>query len=95
MPIALHRQQQKRCRSTSPEVRSVYGRIPDNRAGPELRALQDPVHETGGTGNRAHLCSLGELHSVLVMGVHALLLGQSTFGFRVLRSFYDHFTLSP
>ena len=41
-------------------------------------------HETGGIENQADLCSLGQSHSVLVARVHAVLLGQSTFGFRVL-----------
>ena len=45
-------------------------------------------HETGETENQADLCSLGQSHSVLVARVHAVLLGQSTFSFRILRSFH-------
>ena len=41
-------------------------------------------HKTGRTENQADLCSLGQSHSVLVARVHAVLLGQFTFGFRVL-----------
>ena len=71
---------------------------PISEQGPNSRRSRVPIpdatetlftrHETGGTENQGDLCSLGQSHSVLVARVHAVLLGQSTFGFRVLRSFH-------
>ena len=71
---------------------------PISEQGPNSRRSRVPIpdatetlftrHETGETENQRDLCSLGQSHSVLVARVHAVLLGQSTFGFRVLRSFH-------